>query len=124
VPRSHPLLDQHVRDAIEDAASDHLAERWTCTSFTNLNDQTSHPAGVLHGPGVSVFAKLGVGADAAEQFASELRGLGFVREAAAVVTPTPIGSGLVELQKGAVPPVVRSVARAPADRAAFRSALP
>ena len=100
VPRTHPLLDDDVRGAIERAASDYLGERWTCTSFTNLNDQASHPAGVLHGPGFSVFAKLGLDSDSAKQFTSELRGLAFVRDAAAVVTPTPIGSGLVALQQG------------------------
>jgi fructosamine-3-kinase len=96
----HPLLGEDAREAIERAASDYLGERWTSTSFTNLNDQASHPAGVLHGPWFSVFAKFGVGADSVEQFTSELRGLAFVRDAAAVVTPTPIGSGLVALQHG------------------------
>jgi fructosamine-3-kinase len=82
------------------AVSDYLGERWTCTSFVNLNDQASHPAGILHGSGLSVFAKLGLETDSAKQFTSELSGLAFVRNAAAVVTPTPIGSGLVALQHG------------------------
>jgi hypothetical protein len=100
VPQTHPLLDEDIRHAIERAASDYLGGCWSCTSFTNLNDQASHPAGVLHGPGHSVFAKLGLGPESAEQFTSELRGLAFVRDAAAVVTPTPIGIGLVALQPG------------------------
>src|SRR5437773_4919929 len=49
VPRIHPLLDEDIRRAVERAASDYLGERWTCRSFTDLNDQASHPAGVLHG---------------------------------------------------------------------------
>jgi fructosamine-3-kinase len=100
VPRAHPLLDEDIRHAIERAASEYRGERWTCTSFTNLNDQASHPAGVLHGAEFSVFAKLGLGIDSAEQFTSELQGLAFVRDTAAVITPTPIGSGLVALQHG------------------------
>jgi protein-ribulosamine 3-kinase len=96
VPRTHPLLAQNTKRAIEHATSEYLGHPWTCTSFTNLNDQASHPAGILHGQPVSVFAKLGHGPDAAEQFTTELRALEFVRRSAGV----PIGSGLVALEHG------------------------
>ena len=95
-----PLLDHDIKHAIERAASHHLGRSWVSRSFTDLNDRASHPAGVLHGQSVSVFAKLGLEADAAEQFASELRGLAFVRQQAGVATPTPIGRGLVHLDPG------------------------
>jgi len=39
VLRIHPLLDEDIRRAVERAVSDYLGERWTCRSFTNLNDQ-------------------------------------------------------------------------------------
>lgn len=100
VLRIHPLLKDDVRHAVERAVSDFLGEHWTFTSFTDLNDQASHPAGVFHGPGFSVFVKLGLGSDSAEQFTSEVRGLAFVRDRAAVVTPTPIGNGVVAFQHG------------------------
>ncbi len=99
VTRLHPLLSESIRNAIERAASAHLGRPWTASSFTDLNDQASHPCGVFHGESsLSIFAKLGDAADAGEQFAFELRGLEFVRQRAGVSTPTPIGEGLVELE--------------------------
>jgi fructosamine-3-kinase len=98
VPGLHPLLDAHVRYSIERAATEYLGRTWTCTSFTNLNDQASHPAGILHGRQLSVFAKLGAGVDVVEQFTSELAGLDFVRQHAALATPTPVGSGVLALE--------------------------
>jgi fructosamine-3-kinase len=98
VPSLHPLHNNKIRDVIERAASQHLGRPWVARSFTDLNDQASHPAGVLHGKPFSVFAKLGEEADAAEQFSAELRGLDLVRQQVGVITPTPIGAGLVELE--------------------------
>jgi fructosamine-3-kinase len=100
VPGIHPLFDDNIRRAIERAASHHLGRRWASRSFTDLNDRASHPSGVLHGEPFSVFAKLGLDADAAEQFASELSGLALVRHRAGIATPTPIASGLVDLEPG------------------------
>jgi protein-ribulosamine 3-kinase len=100
VPGIHPLLDEAIKRAIESAASHHLGRRWVGGSFTDLNDRASHPCGVLHGHPFSVFAKLGLDVDAAEQFGSELRGLALLRHRAGIATPTPIGGGLVELEHG------------------------
>lgn len=98
----HPLLDDDIKRVIESAASHHLGRSWVSRSFTDLNDRASHPSGVLHGQPFSVFAKLGLEADAAEQFASELSGLALVRHRAGIATPTPIGSGLLELERGCI----------------------
>jgi len=72
------------------------------SSFTDLNDRASHPCGVLHGEPFSVFAKLDVDRDADEKFEAELTGLTVLRERAGIATPTPITSGLVPLDHGAV----------------------
>ena len=100
MPHLHPLLNENVKAAIERAASDHLGRTWTGWSFTDLNDQASHPCGVLHGQPFSVFAKLGLQTDAADQFRSELLGLSLVRDQAGVLTPTQIGEGLIKLEHG------------------------
>jgi protein-ribulosamine 3-kinase len=96
----HPLLDANIKRAIESAASHHLGRPWVSRSFTDLNDRASHPCGVLHGQPLSVFAKLGLEVDAAEQFRSELSGLALLRQQAGIATPTPIGNGLVDLEHG------------------------
>lgn len=54
---THPLL--RARAAVERATSAHLGRPWTAVRFTDLNGRASHPAGVFHGAGFSVFAKLG-----------------------------------------------------------------
>jgi protein-ribulosamine 3-kinase len=100
VPSIHPLLDEDIKRAIERAASHHLGRSWVSTSFIDLNDRASHPCGTFHGGPFSAFAKLGIAVDAAAQFTSELRGLALVRQRAGIATPTPIGSGLVELERG------------------------
>jgi fructosamine-3-kinase len=99
VPGTHPLLDEDIKRAVELAASHHLGRSWTSTAFTDLNDRASHPSGIFHGQPFSVFVKLGLEVDAAEQFTSELRGLALVRERAGIATPTPIDSGLVQLER-------------------------
>jgi len=100
VPGTHPLLDEDIKHAIESAASHHLGRGWLSSSFTDLNDRASHPCGLLHGHPFSVFVKLSRDMDAAEQFTSELNGLALLRQRAGIVTPTPIGSGVVVLELG------------------------
>ena len=99
---AHPLLEAGVRREIERAASCHLGRRWVGGAFTDLNDRASHPCGVLHGQPFSVFAKLGLGVDASEQLTTELSGLTVLRRRAAIATPTPIGTGVVELHDGSL----------------------
>jgi len=100
VSSGHPLLDADVKSAIESAASHHLGRSWASDAFTDLNDRASHPCGVFHGEPFSVFAKLGRGDGAGERFQAELSGLTLLRESAGIMTPTPIGTGLVALDHG------------------------
>jgi fructosamine-3-kinase len=100
VTAGHPLLEADVKGAIEGSASRHLGRGWVSDGFTDLNDRASHPCGVLHGAPFSVFAKLGLGDNAAEQFQAELSGLTLLRERAGITTPTPVGTGLVPLDHG------------------------
>src|SRR5262249_56773197 len=93
-PAQHPLLDGTVVAAIERAASAHLGRPWASRGFTDLNPRASHPSGVLHGEPFSVFAKLGVGDDAREQFTAELDGLRLLSRAAGIRTPVPVADGL------------------------------
>jgi fructosamine-3-kinase len=99
---AHPLLDKAVVREIERAASAHRGRPWTVCGFTDLDDRAYHPCGVIHGPAFSVFAKLGVLAEAAEQFAAELRGLNLLSQQAAVATPTPVGAGVITVAEVAV----------------------
>ena len=95
--RAHPLLDCSVVAAVEGAASAHLGRRWVSRGFTDLSERASHPCGVLHGSPFSVFAKLGVTADAREQFTAELDGLRLLSRAARIRTPVPVASGVVSV---------------------------
>jgi protein-ribulosamine 3-kinase len=97
---AHPLLASDVKSAIETAASRHLGRRWVSHAFTDLNDRASHPCGVLHGEPFSVFAKLDIGDNAEEKFQAELRGLALLRDRARIAIPTPIGTGLLRLDRG------------------------
>ena len=98
----HPLLVEAVRDRIESAMSRHVRSVWRMERFTDLDDRASHPCGVLHGPSMSVLAKYSDAVDAVGQFTIELAGLTLLRERAGIVTPQPVGSGVVELDCGAV----------------------
>lgn len=112
----HPLLEADVKGAIEGAASRHLGRRWVSHAFTDLNERASHPCGVLHGEPFSVFAKLGTGDDAEEKFRAELSGLTLLRDRARVATPTPIGTGLLRLDRGSLLLTEALPERPPKDR--------
>ncbi len=99
---AHPLLDRAVVAAIEDAASAHLGRPWASRGFTDLSQRASHPCGVLHGIPFSVFAKLGVTAEAREQFTAELDGLRLLSRAARIRTPVPVASGVVSVAAGSL----------------------
>ena len=91
-----------MRREIEHVVSLHLERTWFLQRFTDLNDRASHPAGVLHGPGLSVFAKLSPADDARPQFEAELRGLAVLRERGHARTPMVIAGGLVPTPCGTV----------------------
>ena len=97
---THPLLEVRVRDVLEKAVSEHLGRGWVIRSFTNLDDRASHPAGVFHGDGFSVFTKLSLEQDGVDLFRAELEGLAYLRERAEVATPTPVGEGLIFVNPG------------------------
>ena len=84
-----------MRREIEHVVSLHLRRPWGLRRFTDLNERSSHPAGVLHGPGLSVFAKLSMADDAGPQFEAELRGLAMLRDRGHVRAPMPIGRAVV-----------------------------
>jgi fructosamine-3-kinase len=99
---AHPLLDRAVLAATERAASAHLGRPWVSRGFTDLTARASHPSGVLHGEPFSVFAKLGVGPGAREQFTAELDGLRLLSRAAGIRTPVPVAGGVIGRPAGAL----------------------
>ena len=98
-PARHPLLEPGVVAQIERAARAHLGRPWRSRSFTSLDERSSHPCGIFHGPRLSIFAKLG---PARDQFAAELAGLRFLRQRAGIPTPEPVAGGLIDLPGGAL----------------------
>lgn len=94
---SHVLMTPPVLTAIERAASAHRGRPWTCTGFSDLAARSSHPAGVLRGDPISVFAKVLTGADGPIQARTELSGLALIRELSAATTAAVIGGGRVEV---------------------------
>jgi fructosamine-3-kinase len=94
----HPLLGARVRAQIEHAASAHLGRSWVSQGFTSLDDRASHSCGILRGAPFSVFAKLGTGPDAREQFTAELAGLRLISPA--VPVPVPVAGGLADTEVG------------------------
>jgi hypothetical protein len=112
----HPLLDAAVVAEIERAASAHRGRPWVSRGFTDLDDRASRPCGVLHGTPFSVFAKLGVAADAREQFTAELDGLRLLSRAARIPTPMPVVSGVVGVAAGTLLLFEALPERPPAER--------
>jgi fructosamine-3-kinase len=98
----HPLLEPPVVAEIERAASAHVGIQWVRGPFVDLDERAFHPCGVFAGRPVGVFAKLGVGPDAAERFRRELAGLELLGQRAGIATPVPVATGLVELPAGAL----------------------
>jgi fructosamine-3-kinase len=96
----HSLLRPHIVRQVERAASAHLGRPWLSSRFTDLSDRAAHPAGIFHGPSLSVFAKLSAAADGRDQFTAELAGLDLLRRRAHVAVPTPIACGIVEVEHG------------------------
>lgn len=97
-----PLLDPMVLVPVQRAVSAHLGLPWTGDRLTDLADRSSHRAGVLEGFAFSVFVKLSHAVGAGAQFSAELAGLELIRDRARVLTPTPIGPGVIDVPGGAV----------------------
>ncbi|MFY9929064.1 MAG: fructosamine kinase family protein [Streptosporangiaceae bacterium] len=91
---AHPLLHAEVVADIERAASQHLGRPWTTLGFSDRTGRAPHPCGILHGEPFSVFAKLGTGPAAREQFGAELAALRRLSQLAQVATPVPVADGL------------------------------
>ena len=89
-PAPHPLLGPAIVAQIERAARAHLGRPWRSRGFTSLDERSSHPCGIFHGPRLSIFAKLGLPRD---QFTAELGGLRFLRQRAGIPTPEPVAGG-------------------------------
>ena len=87
---------------IENAASAHVGRPWVVDGFTDLNERASHPCGVLHGQPFSVFVKLSLAENGRQQFTAELAGLTLMRQRAQIVTPTPVGPGVVAVDRGSL----------------------
>jgi fructosamine-3-kinase len=85
-------------------------------AFTDLNERASHPCGVLHGEPFSVFAKLDTSDNAVEMFQAELSGLSLLRDRARIATPTPIGTGLLQLDHASLLLTEALSERPPKDR--------
>jgi hypothetical protein len=71
---AHPLTQETVVREIERAAAEHLGRPWAAHRFTDLDERASHRCGILHGEGLSVFAKLDTTGDGDVQFTAEVRG--------------------------------------------------
>ena len=100
---------------VERAASAHLGRPWQSLGLTDLSDRAAHPAGIYRGRRHSVFARLSTAPDGQDQFAAELRGLALLSQRAPVMTPVPVGSGLVAAEPGVLL-LVEALPEQPADR--------
>jgi fructosamine-3-kinase len=94
------LTTSGARRAIEAAVSGHLGRAWHVDDSSDLAARSSHPAVILRGNGLAVFAKLASGPDARAQVAAELADLDLIGRLAGVAVPQPVGSGSVDLPDG------------------------
>ena len=126
-PSAH-LLSDPLRRPVEKLVSDHYHSPWRVTAFTDLHDLASHPAAILTGPARAgparagpdragpdraVFVKFSQAAHALHQFETELSGLRYLAQHAAVLIPTPLGILPVEGGVLLVLEAVQAVQRAP-----------
>lgn len=96
----HPLTTPTANAAIEAAVSAHMGHRWHIDHMTDLAARSSHPAAILHGDGLAVFAKLASGPEARTQVAAELADLALIGTLSGVAVPKPVGLGSVDLPDG------------------------
>ena len=71
---------------------------------------------MLHGEPFSVFAKLDIGDNGEAKFQAELSGLTLLRDRARIAIPTPIGTGLLQLDHGSLLLTEALSERPPKDR--------
>ena len=98
----HRLADAAHRAAIEVVVSAHLGHAWTIVELTDLDELASHPSAIMGDGRLEVFAKLGTGASAVDQFEVEVAGLEHLARLAGTRTPRPIGDGVVPVPGGAI----------------------
>jgi fructosamine-3-kinase len=113
----HPLTTPLARSAIEAAVAGHLGRAWHMDNTTDLAERSSHPAMILRGNGLAVFAKLASGPGAQGQVAAELADLHLIESLAGVAVPQAVGSGSVALPDGDSVLLFEALAeRVPKDR--------
>lgn len=110
------LLSPVVLAEIERAATTHLGEPWICTAFTDLGDRSSHPAALLHGGALAIFAKLLDASNAKERARAELSGLNLIGGLSPTATAVPIGCGCIEVGGSVVLLFEGLTERPPAER--------
>lgn len=114
---AHPLTTPAARNAIETAVSGHLGRRWQIDDTTDLAARSSHPAMILRGEGLAVFAKLASGPGAQTQVLSELADLNLIGTLAGVKVPQAVGVGSVDIPEGGCVLLFEAlVERVPEDR--------
>ena len=86
------LNDQALCRPIEQCVSDYLGRPWQTTQVHDKSDRASHPAATLSDGDFTIFVKLGVGAQAADQFEKEVAGLRLLTARAGAPTPTVIAT--------------------------------
>lgn len=94
---THPLLQAAVRRAIEREVSAHLGRSWQIREVIDCGERASHPALILRGDRLAVFAKLATGRQAQEQAGLEVAGLEMIRDVSGVAVPPMIDTGMIEL---------------------------
>ena len=113
-PSVKRLLQEDLRLPIEQCVAAYIGRPWHIKQTKDKTDAASHPAAILSDGAYRVFAKLGEGDLAEDQFTQELAGLRLLTERAGVLTPT--GIGIVPVENGAlfIMAAVEVVAQGPA----------
>ena len=110
------VLTSAAMRVIEGAVTAHVGSQWRCVEASDLEDRSSHPAALLHGNAISVFAKLFQGAVAVDHATAELAGLTLIHDRAGAQTPVPVGDGLVQFGDRVVILFEALAERPPAER--------
>lgn len=93
---THPLANERISARLEETVSAYRGKGWQIHTFRDMNEFSSHPSAILSDGAYSVFAKFSAAADALEQFEIELAGLQILSRLSGVLTPTSIGTIIVE----------------------------
>lgn len=98
---TNTLLQPTTVELIEAAVAAHVGRSWQMSSWTDMDERSSHPAIIMRDESRAVFAKLAAPEEARSHINSELAGLRLIADSG-VKTPAPIGSGRVDLADGSV----------------------